>query len=101
MAGGPTSGGGFGPLIQPVQEAMTINGGMATVFSTSVELDLFVRFGGEVQVANGPDPTGAPWLQYVDRLPWTLPSGDGSKTRNCATQKSAGTLSHGIQGIIN
>jgi len=74
-------GSGYGsPLRQPNGETLAINRGASTVYSTSVRLSLFCRAAQMVQVANGPDPTGAPWVNYVDLLPWTLPSGDGSKT---------------------
>lgn len=95
--GGPTSGGGFGPLVQPVDEAMTINGGMATVFSRDVELDLFCKFAGEVQVANGTDPTGEDWVPYVDRLSWELSAGDGSKVVSARFRAYEGNYSQVVQ----
>jgi len=74
-------GSGFGsPLRQPMDEALSINGGASNIFTTEIRLNLFCRAAWKVQVANGPDPTSAPWIEYEDEIPWTVPSGDGSKT---------------------
>jgi len=95
--GGPSGGGGFGPLIQPIDESLAINAGMLTVYSEWVELDLFCKYAGEVQVANGTDPTGSPWVPYVDRLAWQLTPGDGLKQVSARYRAYEGNYSGTVQ----
>jgi len=91
--GGPTSGGGFGALIQPLSPEIIINGGSSSVPSNSVLLELFCLYAGEMQVANGEDPTGATWEPYIRRKPWDLTPGDGEKKVSVRFRAYAGNHS--------
>lgn len=60
--------------------SITIAGGVPAVRTTAVVLDLVVPAGAtRMRVADGADPTSAPWQPAGTTLTWTLPAGDGLK----------------------
>lgn len=70
---GLTSSGFSGPLRQPTFAELFILGGNSTAYTQDVFLQFWCRAAWDMQVANGSDPTGAPWQQFQSSIPWTLP----------------------------
>jgi hypothetical protein len=86
---------------------ITIDSGAAYTSSTAVELTLNATSASdegagvdEMRLGNG-GSTWDPWEAYATSKPWTLPSGDGSKTvyveyRDAVDNVSSGTISDDI-----
>jgi len=104
VVGGPTSGGGFGPLIQPVADplkSLIINRGFATTFYRYVELEFFCLFAGGVQYVEGTDPTNAPWVEPMPKKEYMfLSAGDGIKTVSARFRAYPGNYSETVQAQI-
>jgi len=105
---GPTSGGGFGALIQPIEPSVDINAGASVTWSPDVYLHLFCKYAGEVQIVNqlvpqgDPWPDNTPWVPYVDRLQWTLQAGpDGPRNITARYRAYAGNISNNVYAEID
>lgn len=67
-------------LPAPTNATVHIDGDVDYTATPAVELTLTATGGVEMLVSNLPDFSDAAWQAYVTSLPWSLATGDGSKT---------------------
>ncbi len=104
---GTTSGGSSGSSgttavsTAPTGGTITIAGGAGETSSTQVTLTLSASGATQMQVSNtSAFSDGSGWVAYATSLPWTLPSGVGSKTVYARFRSSGGVDSAAVSDSI-
>ena len=97
----PPPGGGH-TYIFPTNYSVTINNNSAQTSSVAVTLNLSAQNATQVIVSNDPNFYGASWQSFTDptNLPWTLTTGDGTKTVYVIYKSSDGSPSPVLSDTI-
>ena len=78
----------------PYSGTIAINAGSASTAQVAVTLSLSAPAAvTEMRLANGADPSGSAWRPYTTSVPWTLPSGAGTKSVSVQFRDSSGLMS--------
>lgn len=72
---------------------LRINKGETVTYTANVTLETFCRYAGEIQIANGTDPTAASWQTLERDIAWTLSGTYGAKTVSARYRIEAGSES--------
>lgn len=67
------------PVELPKQFALSINGGVATVKTTAVTLNIKAENVTEMMISNTKEFEGALWIPYAKEKKWMLTDGEGVK----------------------
>ena len=76
--------------------SITINGDAPATNVSAVSLTLSATDNvgvTEMRVADGPDPSSAPWEPFAPSKPWTLPTGEGARVVSVEFRDAAGNTS--------